>query len=99
MARALHLIQELGCGEVTATEFDCSAGAPRKGKHFTARISAIILRMLSRANLADSNSSWVVSGLISLFRPPITPARATGFSPSQMTRFWGVRVNSLLSAW
>lgn len=41
MARALHLIQELGCGEVTATEFDCSAGAPRKGKHFTARISAI----------------------------------------------------------
>lgn len=40
MARALHLIQELGCGEVTATEFDCSAGAPRKGKHFTARISA-----------------------------------------------------------
>ena len=41
LARALHLIQELGCGEVTATEFDCSAGAPRKGKHFTARISAI----------------------------------------------------------
>jgi len=41
MARALHLIQELGCGEVTATEFDCSAGAPREGKHFTARISAI----------------------------------------------------------
>ena len=30
MARALHLIQELGCGEVTATEFDCSAGAPRE---------------------------------------------------------------------
>lgn len=26
---------------MTATEFDCSAGAPRKGKHFTARISAI----------------------------------------------------------
>ena len=26
---------------MTATEFDCSAGAPREGKHFTARISAI----------------------------------------------------------
>ena len=41
MARALHLIQELGCGEVTATHFDCSAGAPREGKHFTAHISRI----------------------------------------------------------
>ena len=41
MARALHLIQELGCGEVTATHFDCSAGAAREGKHFTAKISRI----------------------------------------------------------
>ncbi len=41
MARALHLIQELGCGEVTATHFDCSAGAPREGKKFTATISGI----------------------------------------------------------
>ncbi len=45
MARALHLIQELGCGEITASAFDCSAGAPREGKHFTAslkRINAIL---------------------------------------------------------
>ena len=41
MARALHLIQELGCGEVSATHFDCSAGAAREGKHFTAKISRI----------------------------------------------------------
>ena len=41
MARALHLIQELGCGEVTSTHFDCSAGAPREGKHFTAKVSGI----------------------------------------------------------
>lgn len=41
MARALHLIEELGCGEVTASSFDESAGAPREGKHFTARISKI----------------------------------------------------------
>ena len=41
MARALHLIQELGCGEVTATHFDCSAGAAREGKRFTAKISHI----------------------------------------------------------
>lgn len=41
MARALHLIQELGCGEVTASSFDVSAGAPREGKHFTATVSGI----------------------------------------------------------
>ena len=41
MARALHLIQELGCGEVTSTHFDCSAGAPREGKRFTAKVSGI----------------------------------------------------------
>lgn len=41
MARALHLIQELGCGEVTSTHFDCSAGASREGKRFTARVSGI----------------------------------------------------------
>ncbi len=41
MARALHLIQELGCGEITASEFDLSAGAPREGKHFTATVSGI----------------------------------------------------------
>ena len=45
MARALHLIQELGCGEITSSAFDCSAGAPREGKRFTAslkRINAIL---------------------------------------------------------
>ena len=41
MARALHLIQELGCGEITATQFDVSAGAPREGRHFTATVSGI----------------------------------------------------------
>ena len=41
MARALHLIQELGCGEVTASAFDVSAGAPREGKHISASISGI----------------------------------------------------------
>lgn len=41
MARALHLIQELNCGEVTASAFDVSAGASREGKHFSARISRI----------------------------------------------------------
>lgn len=41
MARALHLIQELGCGEITASAFDCSAGASREGKQFTATFSGI----------------------------------------------------------
>ncbi len=41
MARALHLIEELGCGEVTSSAFDESAGAAREGKHFTATLSGI----------------------------------------------------------
>ena len=41
MARALHLIQELGCGEITSSAFDCSAGAPREGKRFTASLQKI----------------------------------------------------------
>lgn len=41
MARALHLIQELDCGEITSSEFDRGAGAPREGKRFTATVSGI----------------------------------------------------------
>ena len=41
MARALHLIEEFGIGEITSSEFDCSAGAPREGKRFTATFSGI----------------------------------------------------------
>ena len=41
MARALHLIEELGCGEVTSSAFDENTGAPREGKRFTAHISRI----------------------------------------------------------
>jgi phenylalanyl-tRNA synthetase beta chain len=41
MDRALHLIQELGCGEITASQFDRSAGASRQGKQFTATLSGI----------------------------------------------------------
>ena len=41
MARALHLIEELHCGEITSSAFDCSAGAPREGKKFTASLEKI----------------------------------------------------------
>ena len=41
MARALHLIQELDCGEITSSAFDCSAGAPREGKRFRASLKRI----------------------------------------------------------
>ena len=41
MARALHLIEELGCSEITASAFDVSAGAPKKVKKFTATLSGI----------------------------------------------------------
>lgn len=41
LARALHLIEELKCGEITASHFDCSAGASREGKKFKASFSGI----------------------------------------------------------
>lgn len=41
MARALHLIEELQIGEITASAFDVSAGAPREGKRFTASLDGI----------------------------------------------------------
>lgn len=77
MARALHLIQQLGCGEVTASHFDVSAGAPRTGKQFSAKCSGInailgievpvaevlrILRALSFAvELADDGDTLQVT--------------------------------------
>ncbi|MBQ3132686.1 MAG: phenylalanine--tRNA ligase subunit beta [Clostridia bacterium] len=41
MARALHLIEELNIGEITASAFDCNDGTPRAGKSFTATLSGI----------------------------------------------------------
>ena len=41
MRRALHLIEELHCGEVTSSAFDEGTGSPKDGKRFTARISGI----------------------------------------------------------
>lgn len=41
MARALHLIEELKCGEITSSHFDCSAGASKIGKQFKATFSGI----------------------------------------------------------
>ena len=37
------------------------------------------------SNNADSNATVVVVSIISESNPPITPAKATGFSPSVMT--------------
>ncbi len=76
MARALHLIQELGCGEITSSAFDCSAGAPRVGKSFTATFSGInkilgisvpkeeVLAILKKLNFeveADGDTMQVVA--------------------------------------
>ena len=41
MQRALHLIDELGCGQIVKGQFDCDAGAPKSGKTFTATLSGI----------------------------------------------------------
>ena len=45
MDRALHLIDELGCGKVGPDRYDCDAGEPKEGKTFKAslpRINAIL---------------------------------------------------------
>ena len=54
--------------------------------------------ILSLANFAASNMTSLVVSRISEFRPPIIPARATGFLPSQMTRFEESRENSFSSS-
>ena len=41
MARALHLIEELDCGLITSSAFDCDAGEPKEGKVFDATLSGI----------------------------------------------------------
>ena len=56
-----------------------------------------LLRMLSRANFADSNITSVVVSRISEFKPPMIPANATGFLPSQITKLLGFKVNSFSS--
>ena len=54
-------------------------------------------RMLSRANFAASKTTAVVVSLISELRPPMMPARPTGFSPSQIRRLLSLSVNSCSS--
>ena len=52
---------------------------------------------LSRANFADSNITASVVSRISEFKPPMTPASATGFTPSQITRLFSFIVYSCSS--
>ena len=54
----------------------------------------LVLRTQSRAKVAHSNSRLVVFSSMPELAPPMMPARATGFSASQMTRLLGFRVNS-----
>ena len=56
-----------------------------------------LLRMLSCANFAASNITAFVVSRISELRPPMMPASATGFLPSQITRLSFVRENSFSS--
>ncbi len=41
MERALHLIEELDCGDIAPNRYDCDAGEPKEGKTFTADLSRI----------------------------------------------------------
>ena len=83
MARALHLIQQLECGEITSSAFDCSAGAPREGKRFTAKLSRIngilgievpadeVLRILSNLDFQVSRDGDVLDVTAPRYREDI----------------------------
>ena len=55
------------------------------------------LRMQVPSKQADSNTTSAVSETISLFSPPMMPARPTARCSSAMTRWFAVRVCSLPS--
>ncbi len=75
LKRALHLIQQLDCGDITTTCFDCSAGASQERKTVTAtpaRINSVLgievpedvmKDILTRLDfeVTDDNGTWTVS--------------------------------------
>lgn len=75
LARALHLIQQLDCGDVTDTHFDCMAGGPRVRKVLTVtpeKINGVLgiqvpedtmKEILSRLDfeVQDNQGVWTVS--------------------------------------
>ena len=75
LKRALHLIQELDCGDITPTNFDCSNGASLERKTVTAtpaRINSVLgievpeetmKDILTRLDfeVTDNNGTWTVS--------------------------------------
>ncbi len=75
LKRALHLIQELDCGDITTTSFDCSNGASTERKTVTAtpaRINSVLgievpeetmKDILTRLDfeVTDNNGTWTVS--------------------------------------
>ena len=60
--------------------------------------AAAVRRMLVPLKLALSKRTIFVSGVISLFSPPMTPARPTGLCSSQMQSMLGVTLRSLPSS-
>ena len=56
--------------------------------------SRAVVRTEEPSKQADSNTMVVVSSIIPLYSPPITPAIATGFLLSAMTKFSWVNVRS-----
>ena len=57
-----------------------------------------VRRILSRANFADSKSTAFVVSRISEFSPPITPARPTAFTLSQISKLLDVLITVLNQA-
>ena len=51
--------------------------------------ASAVLRIEEPRKFADSKTTSTVSSTISLFSPPITPARPTGFVSSAMTSISG----------
>ena len=59
--------------------------------------AAAVRRMLVPLKLALSKRTILVFSVISLFSPPMTPARPTGLCSSQMHSMFGVTLRSLPS--
>ena len=90
----------------TSSQARSTAGiVPRMSSPFSKRLEAsvrmpremAVWRMLGPEKLADSNTITEVSSVISLLKPPMTPAMPTGLSASAITSMSGVSGRSLPS--
>ena len=83
----------------TSSQARLTAGTVSRGSMFFSNLpeasvripsASAVWRMEVPSKFADSKTTSVVSATISLFSPPMMPARPMGFSPSAMTSIPGL---------